>query len=435
MAFRARGRGKMLTLAAQGAAALLYASACARLIGIETYENEPENILPSTTGAAGAMGSGGAAGAAETGGTGTSGSGGTAGTTESAGAAGAAESGGAGGTGGSVGPTTECSDGTIRCEDECIDTSDDKNHCGACGHSCQTGDCNDGKCQPVTLASGRDQPWGIAVSEKYLYWVDQGSHIVFRMTLADGAAGPLAVSDYQCARAAGAVIVDEMYVYWAGSYVCRNLHGGGAEERFGSGMYTGDSQGVQSLALNSTAVYAHAYSDAWIGTVEYGIYHYQYGVSAIVANEAGLYWLERTSTGDGKVMNAPATNIDTSAAFSLTYSDISDGIAVYGGRIYWTARTSTAGPTGSVFSISTAGGSIQTIATSQTNPSAIAVDASGVYWTNLSATNGTVMHASLLGGDTRAIAAGQAGPRALALDSRTVYWTNSDGGQVMKLAK
>lgn len=102
---------------------------------------------------------------------------------------------------------------------------------------------------------------------------------------------------------------------------------------------------------------------------------------------------------------------------------------VHGGRVYWTERTGDGDPAGSVYSVGTAGGPMQTIASDQDNPTATAVDTSGVYWVNGSATEGEVMRASSLGGGAEAIATERVGPHALALNSSAVYWTNAEGAK------
>ena len=81
------------------------------------------------------------------------------------------------------------------------------------------------------------------------------------------------------------------------------------------------------------------------------------------------------------------------------------------------------------------GGSATLIAGSQTNPTGVIADASGVYWTNRVGSIGTVMAAPLAGGTARTLASNQDEPYGITSDSVAVYWTNRAGGQVMKIAK
>jgi predicted heme/steroid binding protein len=62
------------------------------------------------------------------------------------------------------------------------------------------------------------------------------------------------------------------------------------------------------------------------------------------------------------------------------------------------------------------------LASGQSNPSYIALDATSVYWTNYN--DGTVMKALLGGGAATKLASGQSGPAGIAVDGTSVYWVN-----------
>jgi hypothetical protein len=71
------------------------------------------------------------------------------------------------------------------------------------------------------------------------------------------------------------------------------------------------------------------------------------------------------------------------------------------------------------------------VAQGQNRPIGIAVDPTGVYWTNYgnwgdasTGTEGTVMKVALAGGAPVTLATGQSGPAAIAVDSTSVYWSN-----------
>jgi hypothetical protein len=72
------------------------------------------------------------------------------------------------------------------------------------------------------------------------------------------------------------------------------------------------------------------------------------------------------------------------------------------------------------------GGTSTLFAADSTGPSAIAIDATNVYWTDFDGpgSNGTVMKAPLGGGSATQIASAQATPNAIAIDCAGVYWTN-----------
>lgn len=53
----------------------------------------------------------------------------------------------------------------------CVDTKSDPHHCGACGHDCRGGACQDGACQPVLVASGITQPNALRIADGAVYWL------------------------------------------------------------------------------------------------------------------------------------------------------------------------------------------------------------------------------------------------------------------------
>jgi hypothetical protein len=64
---------------------------------------------------------------------------------------------------------------------------------------------------PVTLVSGQQDPWAIAVDATSLYWVDSGNGTVLKMPKAGGAVTTLASGQ----SAPLAIAVDGTSVYWS----------------------------------------------------------------------------------------------------------------------------------------------------------------------------------------------------------------------------
>jgi DNA-binding beta-propeller fold protein YncE len=87
--------------------------------------------------------------------------------------------------------------------------------------------------------------------------------------------------------------------------------------------------------------------------------------------------------------------------------------------------------------VALAGGSPVTLASAQSNPRAIAVDATSVYWANygIGSNDGTVMKVALAGDSPVTLASGLYQPNGLAVDATSVYWTNNNDGTEMKVAK
>ena len=78
------------------------------------------------------------------------------------------------------------------------------------------------------------------------------------------------------------------------------------------------------------------------------------------------------------------------------------------------------------------GGTPTVLASAQSDPLNIAVDASNVYWTANNGANGdAVMKISLEGGVPILLATGASRGSSLALDRSTVYYANFNGGALM----
>jgi hypothetical protein len=79
------------------------------------------------------------------------------------------------------------------------------------------------------------------------------------------------------------------------------------------------------------------------------------------------------------------------------------------------------------------GGAPMTLVGGLDSPLHLAVDATNIFWTNMS---GTVMRCLLPDCSSQStVASGQDGPYGIAVDSTRVYWDNQGGGQVMGVAK
>lgn len=98
-------------------------------------------------------------------------------------------------------------------------------------------------------------------------------------------------------------------------------------------------------------------------------------------------------------------------------------LVVHGGFVYWAARDpGGAGTAGVVRKAPTKGGPATTVFHSKSHyPQAIAVDATGIYWTEYNL--GNVMHVALAGGQPQTIATGQSFPTGIAIADGYVYWT------------
>ena len=109
------------------------------------------------------------------------------------------------------------------------------------------------------------------------------------------------------------------------------------------------------------------------------------------------------------------------------------GIAVDATHVYWTNNwtNNTDGADG-VMKVPLGGGTPTVVAAGEGAPVGIAVDATHVYWTDEGGSN-PAMKVALDGGAPTTLAIGQVSPDGIAVNATDVYWTSHGNGAVMKL--
>jgi hypothetical protein len=154
-----------------------------------------------------------------------------------------------------------------------------------------------------------------------------------------------------------------------------------------------------------------------------------------------VYWTNLGSLGGaGAVVRIPQAG---GSPETIVSRETAPGdIAVNPGEtaVFWTTLLgSNASATGgAVLTTTPSSGQATAVATNQSEPDAIAVDASHLYWTDLGTQSnnfedGTVLESSLGGSNARTLASAQSAPRFLSVDSANVYWTcSSETGTVVR---
>jgi cysteine-rich repeat protein len=313
----------------------------------------------------------------------------------------------------------KCACDKTTCGAECVDLSVNANHCGDCNHSCLGGGCSTSKCKPVVLASGLTQPLRIAVAANVVYWTS--STAVMRIntdgtglaTLTSGLSAPYGIA------------VDSDSVYFSSDggppdygTVRKVPLAGGAPTILATQVYI-----PREVALDGGKVYFAGYE---MGVAAVPInggpktsFASGYGPWAVTVTNSTVFW----ANFDAGSLYKVSTSGGTPATFAAASG--TKNIAASGTTMYFTDSNS-------VKSVSIFGGTITTLAPTQSTPWGIAVDGSGVYWTNKTS-SGTIMRSSAAGIET--LATGQGNPTAIALDATAIYWTNATSGEIMKLAK
>jgi len=93
-----------------------------------------------------------------------------------------------------------------------------------------------------------------------------------------------------------------------------------------------------------------------------------------------------------------------------------------GGYLYWSNYQN-----GTINRANLDGTGVTTLVSGQTDPIAVAVDSSHIYWANY---NGTINSAPLTGGTATTLVTGQSDPDAVAVYGGRLYWANLGNGTI-----
>ncbi|MDB4934856.1 MAG: Tryptophan synthase alpha chain [Labilithrix sp.] len=349
-------------------------------------------------------------------------------------------------------------DAKTLCTDACVDMMTSSDHCGKCGHSCGGGQCLAGVCQPVRIAGGLtnahaidlsptagvvisadkdvvrcDAPGGctpatlkavatgfnqlndmvVAGTDVYfIYQFGDFSRLV-KCPLATGCPAPAAidaniVEDSVNRNLSRLVVAPARLVYAVQSYqgpfikAC-NLPGCTSPstvrvEQASSTATTSDtSNPITTLAASSTEV---LYGSA------------VYGVGGVSVRACAFPSCGQTPTNVGVGNGGTAV-----------------GITFFNGKFYF---ATSGGSSDAIWTVVDGATTKSPFGADSGGISDIAVDASGVYWSN--ATTGKILKCDLTGcpGGTL-LAAGQTGAARIRVDAKFVYWMTPTA--VLRLAK
>lgn len=152
--------------------------------------------------------------------------------------------------------------------------------------------------------------------------------------------------------------------------------------------------------------------------------------------------------GCGVICSAPAPSVAqcTAGRCLVTLAAGLNGphqIALDQTHVYWNGHYDADQPT-TIAKVPRVGGSVTTLVSGYVfdgagdiqQPSGLAVDSTGVYWTNIAGpmTNGSVKKVGLNGGAVSTLVSGLGGIGRLVVDSQNAYWSDLGGGSLGSVA-
>jgi hypothetical protein len=248
---------------------------------------------------------------------------------------------------------------------------------------------------PTVVASNQDYPWAIAVDDKNVYWTLTGSPDGGTTSGAVRQApigGGTVITLSSTLENPGGIAVDSENVYFT-TEVGGNIH------KFPIGGGTGIS-----LAES------------------------QASPAYIAVSGGNVYW---TNLGNGTVATVPASGTGPTTPTVLATdaaNSNAEGIAVNGSTVFFSAANNP----GYVWSVPTTGGTAKALfIVGQNTPWGVAVDSTNAYWVTNTNPGGLYM-VPLTGGTPTTLTSGLENPTAVAVDSSGVY-TAGQGGNVWRI--
>jgi len=272
---------------------------------------------------------------------------------------------------------------------------EDPSNCGRCGHSCLGGTCTGGVCDPIVLASGQPNAFGLAVGGGYVYWAAYNAGAIKRCPVTGCGASPQTIAQISGSLTMG-LVIDSKNAYFSA--------------KVASNVTLGT---VYSVPLDGSAQPAQLATNldhpVWLGI-----------------DTSSVYW---SNWGDGRIMSCPLGSSCPSPTTIHTQpggpNAGPNGIASTGTAVYWVSDDGSARRC-SIGSCATP----VVYATGLSSPQAITVDVINAYWTNQ--VGSTVQKCQLSGcnNSPTLVASNEAGAEGIAVDTTGIYWTDATGGLV-----
>jgi hypothetical protein len=341
-------------------------------------------------------------------------------------------------------------DGPLDGDAGCGSTETSSINCGRCGHDCGGSACVAGRCQVEELATGQDQPRGLALGNGSLYWLLGDGNVRACKTTACGSTTRVVADAGYTPTTSGFthIAADGEHVYWNDFYKVNPatlwwapLDGGTVEPFAQGGSDGGPGTTTAAMAVDDAGVY-------WVG--DYGVFRcpktggpcpnpIDVGPTGpftrtIAESEGYIFWVAwgpDSTSPTGTLFRARKDAVsppNNAIAYGLFNPR---GVAAKDGIPYYTVIED-GGQTGKIMTFD--GVAVRQILGEQSEPTFIAVDADDVYW--VSAGTGEIRRCPRSGcTQAEVVATKQANPQGLVLDAQFVYWSVGGTGKIVRVAK
>ncbi|EYF01382.1 Hypothetical protein CAP_8313 [Chondromyces apiculatus DSM 436] len=308
-----------------------------------------------------------------------------------------------------------------RCAGGCVDLRTDPQHCGACEHDCSGQTCADALCAPELLMTGLGTLRALAVTHGALFWTEASPGRVSSIPSSGGAR-----TDHATSPAPHALAVEGDTLCWTDSV---------AAEIVALDL----TSGVTSvLATNQPSAYALALAGgfAYWTTYEVGevlriprsggplehIASSQVGAFGLAVGDHHVYWVNQDG---GAILRSPLDG-DALPEPIATECPAPRAIAVDESHVYWIDNV------GIMRHDTLAGGPLVPLTEPPVSPHSFVLGGAYLYSTD---EDGTIRRIPTAGGEPLSLAVDQALPSAIALDATHVYWHNAGDGTLMRVAR
>jgi hypothetical protein len=341
------------------------------------------------------------------------------------------------------------------------DLSSGSEHCGACGHDCQGGDCIAGKCQPIELVAGTSAAL-LEIDATHAYWATastatyQDGVMVFDPPQTTVSRVPRSGGEVQVLASLtdGRVPVGlrvhgtdcywvEVGPYWNTPSTIQVRPVDGSLPARALATYP---TRIDTLAVNEEHVFFTVLdSTAYLGDSRYSVGRVPLAggaveilateiaankMTSLLLDEQRAYWIELGLSAHGRVVTVPLGGGETTV--------FSDAHALSMARdetnLYWLGGSEVSQDANAVWKKPLRGGQPFPLATEAATVSQIAANSSFVFFTENGNEQASIMRIAPAGGTPTEVARSELSAVAnIVVDDETIFWATSD--RIVKLAQ